>query len=231
MENEVKETKKKGNSGLAILTVLLMFICAGLGGFIFINKDKILNECATESTTISNEKTQKNNKTEKCDEVSYDINTNEYGLSDTALGVKVSIDKSRKSVTISTNMKTLNESFNLQMFTADDSYSYEKIDTKTFDKKVAQVLIDGAGQDVSGTAIIYLMEDGTVEYTPILKDFKANWGNEAKDKFNSYGKLDGVSNIISLIPAEANGYHTVLARQADGTVINLSSAFQATGNF
>jgi len=125
----------------------------------------------------------------------------------------------------------LNESFNLQMFTADDSYSYEKIDTKTFDKKVAQVLIDGAGQDASGVAIIYLMEDGTVEYTPILKDFKANWGNEAKDKFNSYGKLDGVSNIISLIPAEANGYHTVLARQADGTVINLSSAFQATGNF
>ena len=229
MENEMKN--KKGNSSLVILTILLMIVCAGLGGFVFVNKDKLLNECATESTTINNEKVQKNNKTEKCDEVSYDINTNEYGLSAKSFGVMVNIDRSRTKVTIKTNNKTLNETFGLQMFTADDSITYEEIDTKTFSKKVNQVLIDGAGQDASGAAIIYLMEDGTVEYTPILKDFNANWGNEAKDKFNSYGKLDGVSNIISLIPAEANGYHTVLARQADGTVIDLANSFQATGNF
>ena len=76
------------------------------------------------------------------------------------------------------------------------------------------------------------MEDGTVEYVPILKDINTNWRqSDNTKKFNSYGKLKGVSDVISLIPAEASGYHTVLARKADGTVINLSNALNATGNF
>lgn len=37
--------------------------------------------------------------------------------------------------------------------------------------KNVQVLIDGAGQDASNSAILYLMEDGTVEYVPILKRY------------------------------------------------------------
>ena len=106
------------------------------------------------------------------------------------------------------------------------------MERKGFDKKITQVLIDGSGQDVSSMAILYLMEDGTVEYVPLLKDINDKWGQQDNTKkVNSYGKLQGVSDIVSLISAEADGYHTVLARKADGTVINLSDAFRATGNF
>ena len=40
--------------------------------------------------------------------------------------------------------------------------TYELIDTKTFDRKITQVLVDGSGQSSSSFAILYLMEDGTV---------------------------------------------------------------------
>lgn len=40
-ENKVVEEKKKGNKGLIVVIVLLLLICCGLGGFIFVNKDKI----------------------------------------------------------------------------------------------------------------------------------------------------------------------------------------------
>ena len=76
------------------------------------------------------------------------------------------------------------------------------------------------------------MEDGTVEYVPILKELNTNWGQpDNTKKFNTYGKLNEISEVISLVPAEAQGYHTVLARKADGTVTNLIDAFKATGNF
>ena len=144
----------------------------------------------------------------------------------------VFVDKTRKTARISYNGATVSNAFGLNWVTATDTSTYELIDTKTFDKKIVQVLIDGSGQDASSATILYLMEDGTVEYVPILKDINTNWSQtDNTKKFNSYGKLNGVSDIISLIPAEAQGYHTVLARKADGTVINLADTFKATGNF
>ena len=169
------EAKNK-NVGLIIIVVILLLACIGMGGFIFINKDKLTAQKNT-TTTITNDNKNVEDKTT-------------------------------------------------------DTSTYEPIDTKTFDKKITQVLIDGSGQDATSATILYLMEDGTVEYVPILKDINTNWSQtDNTKKFNSYGKLNGVSDIISLIPAEAQGYHTDLARKVDGTVINLADALKATGNF
>ncbi len=225
------EEKKKSNVGLIILVVILILACAGMGAFIFINKDKLTAKENT-STTVKNESKNVNDKTTKCADISYDLNTSEYGLGDSSVGISVTIDNTRKSARISYNGATVSNSFGLGWVTAADTYSYELIDTKSFDKKISQVLIDGSGQDATNSAILYLMEDGTVEYVPILKELNTNWRqSDNTKKFNSYGKLDGISDIISLVPAEAQGYHTVLARKADGTVTNLANTFKATGNF
>lgn len=225
------EEKKKSNAGLIVLVVILLLACVGMGAFIFINKDAIFNG-ENGQTIINNKDNSKKEKATKCPDISYDLNTNEYGLSENEAGIAISIDKTRKNVTISYNAATVSHTFSLGWFSGADTTIYEIIDTKTFDKKITQVLIDGSGQDVSSMAILYLMEDGTVEYVPLLKDINDNWGQQDNTKkVNSYGKLEGVSDIVSLISAEADGYHTVLARKADGTVINLSDAFRATGNF
>ena len=225
------EEKKKSNAGLIVLVVILLLACVGMGAFIFINKDAIFNG-ENGQTIINNKDNSKKEKATKCPDISYDLNTNEYGLSENEAGIAISIDKTRKNVTISYNAATVSHTFSLGWFSGADTTIYEIIDTKSFDKKITQVLIDGSGQDVSSMAILYLMEDGTVEYVPLLKDINDNWGQQDNTKkVNSYGKLEGVSDIVSLISAEADGYHTVLARKADGTVINLSDAFRATGNF
>jgi hypothetical protein len=225
------EEKKKSNAGLIVLVVILLLACVGMGAFIFINKDAIFNG-ENGQTIINNKDNSKKEKATKCPDISYDLNTDEYGLSENEAGIAVSIDKTRKNVTISYNAATVSQTFSLGWFSGADTTIYEIIDTKAFDKKITQVLIDGSGQDVSSMAILYLMEDGTVEYVPLLKDINDNWGQQDNTKkVNSYGKLEGVSDIVSLISAEADGYHTVLARKADGTVINLSDAFRATGNF
>ena len=225
------EEKKKSNAGLIILVVILLLACVGMGTFIFINKDVIFNG-ENGQTIINNKDNSKKEKATKCPDISYDLNTNEYGLSENEAGIAISIDKTRKNVTISYNAATVSQTFSLGWFSGADTTIYEIIDTKAFDKKITQVLIDGSGQDASSMAILYLMEDGTVEYVPLLKDINDNWGQQDNTKkVNSYGKLEGVSDIVSLISAEADGYHTVLARKADGTVINLSDAFRKTGNF
>ena len=225
------EEKKKSNVGLIILIVVLLLACAGMGTFIFINKDKLTAKENT-TTTVKNKSKNVNDKTTKCADISYDLNTNEYGLGASAAGISVTIDNTRKSARISYNGATVSNSFGLGWVTAAETYSYVLIDTKSFDKKISQVLIDGSGQDATNSAILYLMEDGTVEYVPILKELNTNWSQpDNTKKFNSYGKLDGISDIISLVPAEAQGYHTVLARKADGNVINLADTFKATGNF
>lgn len=225
------EVKKNKNVGLIIIVIILLLACIGMGAFIFINKDKLTAQKNT-TTTITNDNKNVENKTTECAKINYDLDTDQYGFSTNVVGISVSVDKTRKTARISYNGATVSNALGLNWVTATDTSTYELIDTKSFDKKIVQVLIDGSGQDASSATILYLMEDGTVEYVPILKDINTNWSQaDNTKKFNSYGKLNGIADIISLVPAEAQGYHTVLARKADGTVINLADTFKATGNF
>lgn len=225
------EEKKTKNIGLIIIVIILLLTCIGMGAFIFINKDKITSQKSNTTTMTNDNKNVEDKKTE-CTKISYDINTDQYSLSANAVGISVLVDSTRKTAQISVNAATISSAFGLSLVATTDTSTYELIGTKFFDKKIVQVLIDGSGQDASSATILYLMEDGTVEYVPILKDINTNW-NQADNtkKFNSYGKLNGIADIISLVPAESKGYHTVLARKVDGTVINLADIFKATGNF
>ena len=47
------EEKKKSSMGLIVVLVVLLLICAGMGTFIFINKDKLITKGNT--TTVKNE--------------------------------------------------------------------------------------------------------------------------------------------------------------------------------
>ena len=73
------EEKKKSNAGLIVLVVILLLACVGMGAFIFINKDAIFNG-ENGQTIINNKDNSKKEKATKCPDISYDLNTNEYGL-------------------------------------------------------------------------------------------------------------------------------------------------------
>ena len=65
------EEKKKSNVGLVVLVVVLLLACAGMGTFIFINKDKLM----TKENNTSNE--QLNNKNQKEEEESVTFSDSE----------------------------------------------------------------------------------------------------------------------------------------------------------
>ena len=60
------EEKKKSNAGLIVLVVILLLACAGMGAFIFINKDKLTAKEGT-TTTAKNTKTDTKESVEKND--------------------------------------------------------------------------------------------------------------------------------------------------------------------
>ena len=73
------EEKKKSNVGLIILVVILLLACAGMGAFIFVNKDKLTAKENT-TTTVKNEKKETNEKTEKCSDRLNNINQRLYSV-------------------------------------------------------------------------------------------------------------------------------------------------------
>ena len=56
------EEKKKSNVGLIVLVVILLLACAGMGAFIFVNKDKLMSKENT-ATTANNENKSVKDKT------------------------------------------------------------------------------------------------------------------------------------------------------------------------
>ena len=73
------EEKKKSNAGLIVLVVILLIACAGMGAFIFVNKDKLTAKENT-TTTVKNEKKETNEKTEKCSDRLNNINQRLYSV-------------------------------------------------------------------------------------------------------------------------------------------------------
>ena len=59
------EEKKKSNGGLIALVVVLLLACAGMGAFIFINKDKLTSKENSSSNEQLKNKNQKEEKTEE----------------------------------------------------------------------------------------------------------------------------------------------------------------------
>ena len=100
-----------------------------------------------------------------------------------------------------------------------DQYEYNpKIEFG--DRKIQNVYCLGAGQSGYGNCVLFLMEDGTVEYMPLAYAIKNN-------DFRSYGKLEGVENVVDIVTAYiaggmgAGSGHTALVIQKDGTAYDI----------
>ena len=98
--------------------------------------------------------------------------------------------------------------------------------TINFEKKIVDVFFGGMGQDSSGDTLFILLEDGTVEYIPIVHMF-----NHAQDGPISYGKIAGVSDVAKFTLSNTSGGVTTLAIKNDGTFYDLWYSLKDTGNY
>ena len=227
MENENKPKKSKG---LIATIIILILVIVGLCVYIAYDKNIIFKSSANvEEKKGKTEKEvkeeQKEEKEENLGPITFDsdkcINDKEatYTIFDSTYAFNATINEDRKSVTFGGSWERFD---NANVGT----YNYFEYNINNFDKEIADVIIGSFGQDVYYSNIVYLMADGTVEYTPIRIA-------REKNDFRSYGKIDGVEDIVKIKTAylkpknsPVGGGTSIIAQKKDGTFYNLGNLMQ-----
>ena len=101
---------------------------------------------------------------------------------------------------------------------------HEQRNVDNFSGEIIDVICTGWGQTSDYSTLLFLMKDGTVEYIPVYKAYKTS-------NFKSYGKLEGISDIVYIGNASGYGPCTPIAMKADGTFYQLTTILEKTGNY
>ena len=235
------EEKKKSNVGLIIIVVILLLACAGMGAFIFINKDKLItkeNTSATEKNSNKKEsKQEEDTKTAELD-LSKCLNTTNVTYSNpveakTSIGLTPTVDEGKRSITIKTDGSKFGPVSTLSSYYSGEYNMY----VDGFDKDIENVYVGELGQDPMGTTLLYIMEDGTVQYTKLFKKASDASGNqyytlntyqqgEDNFRFHADGTVKDVKDVIKIYNVNAtttgSGAMTAIGAKKDGSFYDLS---------
>lgn len=204
------------------LIALLVVIILGMAGYLFYDKVLYKEKDKKEINDIREQNIKEvitNDDTYKMDyDASKALNTTNdiyfpqvYGHDLTVLYDSYISDQKKLSITYKKNMYSAN-------------YDPNSNDTNTImletDKKVIDICIATFGVQ-SENVILLLMDDGTVEYIPIIKAIQNN-------DIRVYGTLEGIENVVKFVSVYSGktgdtlvGSLTVLAQKADGTFYDL----------
>lgn len=227
-----KENKKKKNNIVAIIFIITTIIAAGLAVYFYLDKEECL-----ETTKVTNEATNKNSTTEKDSNTSTSIQTTllsfdsskcindkttKYTLAtyDNADGLSMKLSQDKKTVTLSINWKLFGPLTNASAY----AQTIENTTINNFNQTIEDIYIGGFGQSSTGITLLYLMSDGTVEYTPLMN---AN----SQGTIKSYGKITNVEKIVKFYTADVTDGVTTLAQKSDGTFYDLAPILQSTGKY
>lgn len=145
--------------------------------------------------------------------------------------IDVRLDETRKVATLSFNRKTLSDTYGLNWDTTGVVEGTVEDKAITFTQGVKDVYVGGIGQDMSGDIILFLMDDGTVEYIPIYQALSTN----GIDSLTSYGTLPDLKGIVKFYSVGAirnpvGSSVTILAQTKDGTLYDLAPIINGTSN-
>lgn len=232
---------KKSKTGLHVFVGILLgiIICGGVVfatyslGYLTFNQAE-----EPEKTETNNEE---NNETEEdISDNSLDFDTSKivnsngnadtYTLANYGHTINISLDETRKIVTLSYNRKVLSDTYTLNWdLTGVEDYVYENKQL-TFEKEIKDIYFGGIGQDATGDIILFLMSDGTVEYIPVYQALLSN-GIEG---LTSYGVLPNITDVVKFYTVNAStgmiGSVSILAQTKDGTLYDLAPIINGTSN-
>ena len=233
--------KSKNNLVLISIIIILLIIVIGLCGYIFLNNDNSdgtgsENIKENDTTNKENENIQSNDTTTNTTDnkissvITFDgsksINSNikNYTLSCQGnAGIWVTVDSTQKKLTFSYTPTHVVEFYPLNW--TSDRFDMEKSDIN-FDKKIVDVFFGIMGQDSTLDTLFILLEDGTVEYIPIVHMF-----NNAQGAVISYGKINGINNVVKFTLSDTSNGVTTLAIKSDGSFYDLWYALKDSGKY
>lgn len=220
---------KKGpnNRGLIITLIVFLIIILGLIGYICYDKELILNnkkENVSTKETTKNKKTSDTTNTENTNNVGintekcincedknlyYDITSKEH-IDEVSASFSTK-DKTKGNITIDIDAYNTKAATNFNLQTSSIEYN--------FDKSIKDVLIYNIGQENLAPIVMYLMEDGTVNYIDVYQGLTDN-------NLTEYKTINDVKDITNLYTAsscseEYCNANTILAQKSDGTFYDL----------
>ncbi len=225
--------KKKSISVNIFIGLLLAFIiCIVVSLCVCSYAYKTINELSatqTDDTSLSDEE-------EEDDEISLDFDTSyivngnadSYTLASYDSSLYVSIDTTGMVATISYNRATLSSTYSLEWDLTDVLEDTNESQTITFAQKVKDVYYGTLGQDVTGDILLFLMEDGTVNYIPVYQTLSTT-GVEGLVSYTSITDLTDVVKFYTVdATSDASGYVTVLAQTSNGSIYDLNQLINGT---
>ena len=138
-------------------------------------------------------------------------------------GIWITVDSTQKVLTFSFTPTRVIEFYPLTWTSTKNDMNSSKIN---FDKKIIDIFFGGMGQDSSGDTVFILLEDGTVEYIPIVHMF-----NHVQADVVSYGKISNISDVRKFTLSNTSNGVTTLAIKNDGTFYDLWYNLKDTGNY
>lgn len=158
-------------------------------------------------------------------------NADTYELQNYNGTINVRLDETRKLATLSFNRKTLSDTYALNWDTTGVVEGTVEDKTITFNQGIKDIYVGGIGQDMSGDIILFLMDDGTVEYIPVYQALSTS----GVDGLISYGTLQDLKDIVKFYSVGAirnpvGSSVTVLAQTKDGTLYDLAPIINDASN-
>ena len=229
-----KKEKKKCNVGLNISIGLLLalFICIIAYIGVYSANWKVHSE-----ERIKAEESGNNTESESSSySLEFDNSNvsnggeNSYTIADYSGTIDVSIDETGKVATLSYNRKTLSDTYLLNWDLTGVEEGVLESQTITFNGKVNDVLFSGIGQDATGDAILFLMEDGTIAYIPVYQSLTTN----GVEGLTTYQTISIIKDIVKFYTANVtsgtSSSVTVLAQAKDGTLYDLAPIINDASN-
>lgn len=203
-----------------VITILAILVVV-LGGYVVYDKFMVEKKESTNQTEEKNDTSEKNtnsrvgldiSKCKNCNVSGFDEGEYySYGILADEYDPRVYLDSSRKVKVDSIDT---------------EGYRISGVPTAyeitNFDKDVVDIIIYSDGMDIGSYTLLYLMSDGTVEYTPLYDALR-------NQTFKSYGRLEGIEDVVRFYKVavvlhsevRANAYNSVLVQTSDGSYYDL----------
>lgn len=231
---------KKSKTGLHFFVGILLgiIICTGVVFAAYSLGYLTFNQAEDPEKTETNN--EENNETEEnVNDNSLDFDTSKivnstadsYELQNYNGTINVRLNDTRKMATLSFNRKTLSDTYALNWDTTGVVEGTVEDKTITFNQGIKDIYVGGIGQDMSGDIILFLMDDGTVEYIPVYQALSTS----GVDGLISYGTLQDLKDIVKFYSVGAirnpvGSSVTVLAQTKDGTLYDLAPIINDASN-
>lgn len=239
---------------ISLVSIIVVIIIA-MGTYIVYDKDiislSVENETSQSNANKNNAESVVEKEIDEVDDTSDKVkeldlskclnnSTNKYSNATDVegnYGLSMKINSDRTSVTLNIDWQTFGPLSNGSL----SSQSVNSYQITGFSKEIETVFVGDLGQDSMGITLFYVMNDGTVEYTPLFNRkfdsqnnlyYEINYTNDYSSDGKSIGQhfvtkgaISGVENVIKLYTANVSdgtsGARTTIGATKEGSFYDL----------